>query len=601
VPDFSGTSAPSHEEIAHLDALFGRRQFASLESAATSLSARYPNSGIVWKLLGMSLQMQGKDSLPAFEKAARFLPQDAEAHVNFAAALRAAGDYQRAVDINQRALAISPSLAQAHNNLGVALQDLHHINDAISCYRRAIELMPNFAEAHSNLGSALKEIEQFDAAVASYQRALEINPNHAKVLSNLGAIKQSLGDVVSATENYRRALELDPSCIEAMLGICQLCVECGDLESANNLLHTLLGISPNNLDARYLQTQINRATPNDSNMSALIDIEDSFRHSKTPIPFKQSALLHFSLGKCFDDIGEYDKAFSHFAQGCKLKRSTINHDALQISRHFDEIIRIFNQQTITQLRNSACLSELPIFILGMPRSGTTLTEQIISSHPEVYGAGELPDLLDVVHHDASDNRMTYPHNIVSGTTPETIAAWAREYVSRLQHRAPMAKRITDKMPSNFLALGLIHALLPNAKIIHVNRNPVDTCVSCFTQLFTTGQYYSYDLTELGQYYADYTRLMNHWRNVLPPNAFLDVRYEDIVANPEIEARRLIQFCNLDWDVACLNFYRSERSVQTASRIQVRQPIYNTSVARWRRYGSALDPLLNSLGKLAAPQ
>jgi hypothetical protein len=233
----------------------------------------------------------------------------------------------------------------------------------------------------------------------------------------------------------------------------------------------------------------------------------------------------------------------------------------------------------------------------MPRSGTTLTEQIIASHPDVHGAGELPDLMAIAQRDAAGTGAVFPNNILALDQPR-LGTWAAEYVAGLQRRAPDARHITDKMPANFMAIGLIHVMLPNAKIIHVSRNPVDTCLSCFMQLFSSGQQQSYELSELGKYYVDYARLMEHWRNVLPAGAFLDVQYEDIVAEQETQARRMIAFCGLDWDDACIDFHKNERSIRTASKSQVRQPIYKSSVERWRPYEKFLGPLLDALGDLA---
>lgn len=582
--------------------LFQEGRFGELEIAACAFIERHPADGAVWKLLSIALQMQNKDALDAFNKAAELLPGNAEVHANLAAALRAAGKFGQAIDSGRRALHINPDFAEAHNNLGVALQDIGRIDEAISSYRQAIKLKPNFVEPHSNLGSALKELEMFDDAIASYQRALEIRPNYAKVHSNLGVVQQWVGQLDNAVASYNKALESDPQCKEAMLGISQLCMQSGDMKSAESLLKAVLKavveMDSGSLDARYLLSQINKARVGDENMEALIAADNAARNSSAPMPVKHAIHLHFALGKCFDDTHDYTQAFHHFSEGCKLKRATFKHDADQISRRFDDIIRVFSKETVARLRGVGNLSHTPIFILGMPRSGTTLTEQILSSHPEVYGAGELPDMLDIVLGDQTNKETSYPNNIAT-LTPDIFESWADKYLARLMRHAPEARHITDKMPDNFLALGLIHVMFPNAKIIHVNRNPIDTCFSCFSQLFTRGQHPTYDLVELGRYYVDYARLMQHWRDVLPAGAFLDVHYENIVADQEKEARRITDFCNLAWNEACVNFHEYNRSVQTASLVQVRQPLYSSSVERWRRYEQFLGPLIGTLGDLAS--
>lgn len=249
------------------------------------------------------------------------------------------------------------------------------------------------------------------------------------------------------------------------------------------------------------------------------------------------------------------------------------------------------------MRGAGNASATPVFILGMPRSGTTLTEQILSSHSEVFGAGELPDLLQLANAPLLlADSQGYPKPLQS-LSKDLLSSLGNQYIERTKNHAPAATHITDKMPANFFCVGLIHLMLPNAKIIHIRRNPVDTCLSGFSKLFNSGQQHSHDLTELGHYYCGFNKLMKYWHSVLPSNKFMEIQYEDLVVNSEDKSRELISFIGLEWDEACLNFYQNKRTVRTASITQVRKPIYQSTVDKWKRYEDQLGPLLDALGDL----
>lgn len=587
---------PPPVEVNALIALYNERHYAELESQTRALIARFPNSGFAWKLLGASLQMQGNNALAAFQKTAELMPGDAEAHFNLGVVLKSLGQLDDAVASYRRALQLNPGFAEAHSNLGNALKDLGQLENAVTSYRRALMIKSNSATAQNSLGIALKDQGKLYAAIECYRKAIEIKPDYAEAHSNLGNALKDLGQLEEAMASFRRALEIDPKCDEAMLGVSHLCVINGAMKEAEEMVNKALAIKPGHLDARILLANLTKARPGDENLTALVAAEQAMRNSPSPLPNNQVISLHFALGKCFDDLGEHDLAFPHFLAGCKLKRATFQYDAAQVTRHFDNVMKVFDRTTLERLRGGGNTSNVPIFVLGMPRSGTTLTEQIIASHPEVYGAGELPDMLQIAQR-AVTASTGFPGNILA-LDRAGLTRWGDDYVAALRQHAPDARHVTDKLPDNFMFIGLIHVMLPNAKIIHVNRNPVDTCLSCFTKLSSRGLDQSYDLTELGRYYADYARLMEHWRRVLPADAFLDVQYEDIVADQEAQARRMIAFCGLEWNDACLDFHNTKRSVNTASMTQVRRPIYKSAVERWRPYEKYLGPLLDALGDLA---
>ncbi|MFZ2541859.1 MAG: tetratricopeptide repeat protein [Gallionella sp.] len=580
------------------------KDFGHLDDAVTNyrraveikhdFAEAHNNLGAVLKELGHL-----DAAVASYRQAVEINPNFAEAHNNLGAVLIELGQLEDAVACLRRSVELKADYADAHYNLGNALQELGQIHGAMTSYRRVLMLKPDSAEAHNNLGSALRELGQFDSAIASYHMALKISPDSAIVHSNLGHALKDLGQLDDALASYHRALKTDPKFIGAMLGISYLCELNGDVKETEEVIRKILEIKPDNLEARYLLANIRKTQADDENLAALLTAEEAAQNSRLPVPYRTKVALHFALGKCFDDLGDHDRAFPHFIEGCKLKRATFNYDATRKTQLFNEVIRVFDHATIERLRSESNPSRVPIFVLGMPRSGTTLTEQIIASHPEVYGAGELPDMQNIANRDVAGAKG-FPGNILAHD-PASLTKWADDYVASLRQRAPDARHITDKLPGNFWFIGLIHVMLPKAKIIHVNRNPVDTCLSCFTKLFNSGHEQTYDMAELGRYYVDYARLMNHWRAVLPAGAFLDVQYEDIVADQEAQARHMIKFCNLEWNDACLDFHKSKRAVDTASMTQVRRPIYTSSVERWRPYEKYLGPLLEALGDLAPKQ
>ena len=523
--------------------------------------------------------------------AQRTAPTPAE--FNQMVALFNAGHYAELESRARSLLGRYPDSGFAWKILGAALQIQG--KDSLAALRKAAELLPGDAVAHYNFGSILHERGRLGEAEASFRQALQLRPDYADARVNLGNVLQDGERLEEAEDSFRQALRIKPDHAEAHNNLGETLLRLGRLGEAESSFRQSLQIRPDYLKVRLNLASVGKVGADDNNLAALIAVEAAVRNGKMLLPGEDAVCLHFALGKCYDDTGDYEKAFPHFLEGNKLKRTTIDCDPERAERYFAEIAQNFDAAALDRMGGGGDSSHLPIFILGMPRSGTTLVEQIIASHPDVHGAGELTDILAIVRREISG--AAFPANAPLLDRAQ-LDGWGAEYVTRLQRRAPDVQRITDKMPANFLAVGLIHLMLPNAKIIHVNRDPVDTCLSCFTQLFKSGQEYSYDLAELGRYYVGYTRLMNHWRRVLPEGAFLDVQYEDIVADQEAQSRRIIEYCGLEWNDACLDFHRNKRPVKTASMTQVRQPIYRSSVERWRPYEFFLGPLLDALGELA---
>jgi hypothetical protein len=375
-----------------------------------------------------------------------------------------------------------------------------------------------------------------------------------------------------------QAVALRPSdpVLHVNLGI--LYRDLGRLREAVAEYGTAVALRNDQADAHFHRAEIKTFRVGDPDLAAMEALL-----ARPSVSARDTIHLHFALGKARDDIGDYARAFAHWAEGNRRKRLEIQYDetatlgAMRLAAAFD-------RATIQRLRGYGHPTAQPIFVVGMPRSGSTLIEQILASHPHVHAAGEIGHLAAVV-----------------GTIPDpakldgaTIQRLATEYLARLPTPPTGKTRLVDKAPTNFLRTGIIHLMFPHAHIVHSVRDPRDTGLSCFSKLFVSGCLYSYDLAELGRYGSSYLVLMDHWRARLPTVSLIDVRYEDLVADLPRRARALIESCGLPWDDACLRFHETRRSVRTASAAQVRRPIYATSVQRWRHYENELAPLLREL-------
>lgn len=561
-------------------------------------------------------------------KALELDPKCVQALNNLGSIMRARKERAKAIEFYEKVLSLNPDYLESINNLGALLIEEERTDDAIRTLLRALKLNPNYAEAHSNIGNALLVKEQFDRAAVAYQQALKLKPGYAEPLlglarvykekehlddalifarrgmeansekpdawSLLGDIYLKLGQYKESEEAYQHALQLEDELLSAHLGLGQLRMEEGLMDEARRFFQKAQEISPDQVAPHVFMSQTGKVSAEDPLIARL---EEESRDLATMSPTRAMS-LHFALGKVYDDLKEYDKAFPHFLKGCQIKRARVDYSADRHERMCLDIQRYFNSEAIERLRGGGDPSDLPIFVLGMPRSGTTLVETILASHPNVFPAGELHDLLRIANNPKIGVRSEGFPLSMQGLTRDDLTKMGERYLANLRKHSAEARKITDKMPANFLALGLIHLMLPNAKIVHVMRNAADICLSSFTKNFNNSQVHSYDLTEMGRFYVDYARLMEHWRRVLPRGAFYEVQYEELVADPEAQSRQLVDFCGLDWHDACLTPHKTERTVKTASVAQVREPVYTSSVERWRRYEKHLKPLFDALGEYA---
>jgi Tfp pilus assembly protein PilF len=526
-------------------------------------------------------------------QALQIAPKHLESINNLGAVLTELERPDEAIEVLIGAINLNPNYAEAHCNIATSFLALEQLDKAEVGFKKAIEIKPEYPEAHQGLAKLYQEQKELPKALEMAEKALRLAPEKASAHSTLGGIYTESGYPDKAEIAYAKALELDPDSISAYLGKGHLLMEQGDMTEAEASFSHALSLDDDNLGARLSLTQVKKVTVDDDNFQQLITQAeglDAMLETKV-------LSLHFALGKSYDDTKQYDLAFKHYLEGCRLKRKRIHYNPADNDKAITNIKQFFSKEAIATLRGQGCTSDTPIFVLGMPRSGTTLTEQIIASHPDVHGAGELPDLLQWANHPNGWETAGYP-KVLEGFSHAQFKSLGEKYVAGLQERAPEAKHITDKMPANFNAAGLIHLMLPNAKIIHVKRSPVDTCLSGFSRLFNKSQLQSYDLAEIGRYYRNYHDLMAHWKKVLPTGSFYEIQYEDLVANTEAESKALIDYCSLEWNEACLEFHKTERNIRTASITQVRQPIYKTSVERWRSYEDHLGPLFEALGDLA---
>ena len=357
----------------------------------------------------------------------------------------------------------------------------------------------------------------------------------------------------------------------------------GEVDKANEYVEKVRETAPNHPGIFLTLSKSKEMKEGDPDFQKMVELAENSER----LGLEQASGLHFSLFSAYESIGDYDKAFEHLMKGNEFKRRYIPYDRERQIDSFHIIARNFSKDRLDELSENGYESDLPVFILGMPRSGTTLTEQIISSHPDAYGAGELMEI-------ASTDAEFGPFK------KETAAKRGEWYINRTKEKDPSgkAKRITDKMPGNFAHMGKIVTMLPDAKIIHTRRNPIDTCLSCFKQNFARGQYWSYNLAELGEYYNLYLDLMAHWEEVLG-DRFISIDYEETVNDLEPQARMLIDYIGLPWDDACLEPHKQKRAVLTASKMQVTKPVYKTSVKSWQRYEKQLQPLIDSLSQGSA--
>jgi len=634
-------------------------KFNEARKLATTITRKYPNDAGTWyTLASIYAQLeQLNEVIDCCKRVTRLSPDHAGAHFNLAIGLQQTGHLSEAefsyrqclrIDPNnipalinlgklhgkegnhedalrffEKATVVDPGCSEAYYCMGVQLQAVGKLNEAVTVYQKAINSRPDYFEAMNNLGHVLNELGELNKALRVFISLLNINSESPEAHNNIGIVYDSMGKAQEAEESYRKAIAIDPTLIDtrshlgyllASEGRTRDALDCfdanielfpdhessiagkavaleklGQLEEAYTTLDSALINTTDNPDLVLAYCTI-MLRKNDT-AGAIIQAERLL--SSDSIPPKGIADLNFILGNLYEKNRDYSIAFKHFEVANSVSPCPYSHESHV--RYINNIISSTGREILERIPKNRLTFREIVFIVGMPRSGTSLIEQILASHPDVFGAGELRFIGDIAASFSPplDKDSNYPTGIAN-LTQSDVDVLARRYIEPVERLADESLLITDKMPHNFLYLGLISILFPKARIIHVTRFPLDNCLSLFFHGFNPMHSYTTNLDFLGRYYKEYQRLMSHWKNTLNI-PIMEICYEDVINNLEGSTRRLLDFCQLDWSDNCLKFYNNNRFVKTPSYNQVRQPIYSSSINRWKYYKDFLAPLEAALG------
>ena len=579
------------------DVLIERGDTSMAEFAYRQALRIDPESVTAHNQLGSLLQKQGRfdEALANCSEVAKLAPTSWEAHTNLGNLLKEKGKYAEAEDAYRLALGLRPDIAEIHEGLGVALFVQQRFTEAIDALREAIRLQPDFAKAHYYLGEALGRLGRYENALAAYCDVIRLKPDHLNSWLNRAFLQTEMGLLEEALASYRQAKSLNPTSTTAGIGEAWILEKQGHFTKAYELLQPFINNEQTEVFAAVVLAELCR--PLNRCDEAIAIMERVLDQNGPTLDHPQRATLHYELGRLYDRKNAFDTAFRHIKSANELKGKTMRFDVDEHSRHIDALIQTYNPDFLAHAPRPHNRSRRPIFIIGMPRSGTSVIEQILSSHPRVFGGGELMMMTNIVNELPAllGGLKTYPHclNILTQAHVDHIA---QRYLDFLMTLSPDAEHVTDKMPDNYQHLGLINILFPESRVIHCMRNPLDTCLSCYFQNFGPWIPYTQDLRTLGAVYREYQRLMKHWKSVLDI-PIMDIKYEELIADQEGITRTMLSFCGLEWNDNCLNFFDSKRTIATASHDQVRQPIYTRSVDRWKNYETYLSPLKEILAQI----
>ena len=596
--------AQAHSRLGVTLAQLGRFEEALLSHDRALALA--PNDAVAFEAIGQTwlLKQDTPAAVNCLRKAIALAPQMPTAWNFLGTALQSAGQIDEASTCFIRALTLSPNLADAQQNLialhgeavaffklGKAFSDKGRFEEGVAAFARAVEANPDYFEAYCSRSVVLSELSHFDEAMRSHGCAAALRPDDPLTHHSLGIILTLKKEMPAAAESFRRALAKLPDFAAAWNGLGTVLKALGQFDEAAGCLRRALEIVPG---SALIHGNLATTARNTGDKAELERLSALLSQPRLSVDDRISA--SFALAKLLDDADQYDEAFEHYAQANSLKKQSCAEKGERfvigdIRICADQFIQTFTPQFFADRRGWGESSELPVFIVGMPRSGTTLVEQIAASHPDIFGAGERQDIHPISVALGGDN-----HAAIQRWNSESVTNAAKTQVDLLRALGGTALRVIDKMPDNVFQLGLISLLFPSARVIFCRRDARDNCLSCYFQGFAkSNNLWSYDLVDCGRRFLEIDRLTTHWLSVLPLK-MLEVQYEELVADLEGQSRRLIDFLGLPWDPACLEFHKTQRTVVTASIWQVRQPIYTRSVGRWRNYEKHLGSLLEVLGK-----
>ena len=580
---YSSLKNPSSETIKQLVILYNNKELNSLLKRGKELLSQYPEAFFIWNILGAALMDLGstEEAAEAFKKVIYLNPKYADGFSNLGVILKKQGKLEDAAKAFEKAIALKPNYAEAYNNLGVTLEQNGNLNKAINLYKKSIILKPNYVEAYNNLGNVLKSQGKLKEAIDAYEKAISINPKYAEAFNNLGVAFQSQHRSAEALTAYKNAISLKPEYASAYNNSGVILEAQGKFSEASEAYKKALTLKPDYCEAHRNLSNFTNYQPKNSQIGVVSDLL-----KRKGLSEKDKCNLHYAMAKMMEDLGDFSKAYEHYSVGGALRKKELLYKPENDSLLFSKIKETFpSLETQSIKKSNKQLKHTPVFILGMPRSGTTLVEQIISCHSNVQGAGELDLLRRLGHSLACGQEKIESKNLLNLRS---------SYLAELKNISCEKPFVTDKMPTNFLYIGLILTALPEAKIIHVKRDPKATCWSNFKHYFSgKGLKYSYDINDTIHFFNLYKDLLQYWNKKYRERIY-SLNYEKLTIEQELETKKLIEYIGLDWEDACLSPHKNTRNVQTASVKQVRNRVYTGSSKAWQRYALYLNNIFDNI-------